>query len=388
MQIYLIIFGLIFIINPFLSVLLLLLLPILYPIKEKEWLYTLFILLAIYMGPINSTKGLAGDYTSYYDLFKTAKDLNLYDALLIMGGKEIVYCLLNYLGALLLPSFKMYAFVVTVAIYLFMYLSIYKYYKSIEQENTLYIISAVFILTFFTQFFNLTTHLLRQELANAIMMYVLVVRATENKINWPLIIASVFIHTTMLFFVPILLFPAFRETIRGYNIVKVGGVFLLLAGLISNVGFFASLFSFSETLSYGFKRLNVDGGISDGGIINFMFLIIVLCPLLIIALKQLYFSDKSSTSGILLSNALLILAILVLGSTSNPLIQYRFFYMSYAFMPFLLPLAFKKGSMLFSPYLIGISLFFFFRFYRTFDDIPFPFAPVEHILTKNILYYM
>ena len=79
--------------------------------------------------------------------------------------------------------------------------------------------------------------------------------------------------------------------------------------------------------------------------------------------------------------------IFVLSFSKTPIIQYRFFYYSYSFIPLLLPLLFKDRTKLAKIYQFGISLFFVVRFFLTHNDSGFTYAPVLNLLAQPITYY-
>lgn len=64
--------------------------------------------------------------------------------------------------------------------------------------------------------------------------------------------------------------------------------------------------------------------------------------------------------------------------------QYRYFMMSYVFIPFIMPLASRKLVLTEKLFLIAVPTFLFIRFYMTFDDIVFDFAPVEEVMTSDV----
>lgn len=68
--------------------------------------------------------------------------------------------------------------------------------------------------------------------------------------------------------------------------------------------------------------------------------------------------------------------------------QYRYFMMSYSFMPFILPLMFKRNNNYRKIYLFLIAAFFLFRFYATFEDMVWDYASVEDVLLKNYIWFL
>ena len=82
------------------------------------------------------------------------------------------------------------------------------------------------------------------------------------------------------------------------------------------------------------------------------------------------------------------LMLLVVMFTQNPLLQYRYFYYTYAFIPFILPLLFYRGNRNFDHvYCAVVSVFFILRFFLIHNTSGMQFASAPTICLMPFPYY-
>lgn len=259
-------------------------------------------------------------------------------------------------------------------------------YIYIRRNRHIYILSAIILLSFFTQFFNLTIHIQRQMIASAFMFYALVLMVEKQKIPWIPMIFACTLHTTMMFFVP---FFFIRFLLKPLKIRYFILVISLMAVCIISAPNAAMAIISEGTDSYALKRLAYTGN-SDNIGLNLETAYIVFIPLCFICLKNMYLEKKYLVQGeSFIYMVFLILTILVFCST-NSTVQYRFMMASYGFIALFLPLLFRRNTEKAKIYILLISIFFVLRFYITFDAIIWKYAPVESILFDNffsLLFY-
>ena len=82
----------------------------------------------------------------------------------------------------------------------------------------------------------------------------------------------------------------------------------------------------------------------------------------------------------------IMLILFVLAYTRAPLIQYRFFYYSYSFIPLMIPLLFSKQPEA-GAYCFVASAFFIIRFFATLNGGAWDYAPVDNLFVQPITYY-
>ena len=354
--------------------------------KNKRLTYIFFVLLALYIGLINSTKIPFSDQIQYMEAYKLVPHRHIWNNLTGIYGygnsttKEMGYGLLNIVGFYL--SFGFYPLFITlftVALYMLYFTAIYRWFHLLKIKNpTGYTISAVLVLAFFTQFFNLTIHLQRQEIATALMIHALIIMLSTGKVPWLLVIISISLHTSVGLFLPLFMLFQFTKGLTLRRIILIIGGMSLLLPIVSIL---AS--SFTGNI-YMIERLQ-NMGTSEETAMSGTLVAIVSIPLTIISIKYLYDNRKQKTLPV---EAYLFLFYLfnISFSAFNPdsTMQYRYFMMSYGFIPFILPLVSKKQGAIRNIVLIMIPIFFFLRFFITFEDITFQYAPLDNVMTSNI----
>jgi len=358
--------------------------------SKKSWFF-LFVLLAFYMGIINATKTPDADQYSYWFAFLNVPKQgfigslsNIYGDLYSENvGKEFMFGFLNYIGYYItFGNYQVYIFGFIVLMYMFTYAAIYKFY-SVVNNRSFVIVAAVFFITFFTQYFNLTLQLQRQFLASAIMLYALAVRAADGKNLWWLGFLSVFTHTSMGLFLPLLFIKPLTKKLSITGIAVLAGVSVLFFAFSTQIG--GLLGGSSSPLSYGFNRMamgesNVDDTTGESLFVTYLLTIAIMAMVIFLLFKY----RKVEKSPIYFTYyTIIILLIFVLTMYSQPLTQYRYFMASYIFFPLVIPNLFQKPTLINTLCLSAITLFFFLRFFLTFENIIWEYAPVQDIMFKN-----
>lgn len=380
-----------FVINPFFTVFLLLIIVLITNIEDERIIKLFICTITTFLSLINTTKGLTSDFEVYYYNYLSVPRLGFIGLmnLDISGGQEIGYRIISYLGYYLsFGYYKLYVFYISVLIYSLMFSAIYMFYKSFKAPKRM-MICAIIICAFFSQYFSLTMHLIRQELAQSLMMYIISLRILKHKANWVLLFVPMLIHYSMITFIFFYLIKPLWEKVKIKNLFVII-LFLFVAGfVISNTAFFAQLFSFSNSLSYGFNRIEDGTLISDNtDELNKLYIYIVSLPMVIISFKCVCFIKNRVKDIDFLFNIVIIFSILVLSLSSAPLLQYRFYFMLYNFIPFVIPLLFLKKTLMSNIFLVCISSFMYLRFWFLYNYMTFSFAPLDKVLSSSILYYL
>lgn len=411
--------AIIILINPFVGMLIALVLVLIAPDYWKEntsRVMTFILATAIWISLVNITKTVAHDQFAYASLFNHVPQKGFYSTVFESwgDGKEPVYSFITWILYYLCGgSLRLFFFTISMMIYMFHFMATYKLFKKIDASKGA-LICGVLILTFFTQYFVMTVHIIRQMLAAAVAIYAIVYRATEGKYNWWLLIAAPLIHTSAFFLVILSLIPWLYSWMNIKKIAIVLACFIPVIIFSTTIG---SMLGESEisAISYAGQRLGEEGA-TDGGGIKLSIMLTVFIPLGLSTLcviwrnrvkKQAVEDDTEGYvvydleddtdehySGIKDGNAILPIAylailtmIFVLSFSKTPIIQYRFFYYSYSFIPLLLPLLFKDRTKISTIFQFGISLFLIVRFFLTYNDSGFTYAPVLNLLAQPITYY-
>lgn len=411
--------AIIILLNPFVGMLIALVLVLIAPDDWKEntsRVMTFILATAIWISLVNITKTVAHDQFAYASLFNHVPQKGFYSTVFESwgDGKEPVYSFITWILYYLCGgSLRLFFFTISMMIYMFHFMATYKLFKKIDASKGA-LICGVLILTFFTQYFVMTVHIIRQMLAAAVAIYAIVYRATEGKYNWWLLIAAPLIHTSAFFLVILSLIPWLYSWMNIKKIAIVLACFIPVIIFSTTIG---SMLGESDisAISYAGQRLGEEGA-TDGGGIKLSIMLTVFIPLGLSTLcviwrnrvkKQAVEDDTEGYvvydleddidehySGIKYGNAILPIAylailtmIFVLSFSKTPIIQYRFFYYSYSFIPLLLPLLFKDRTKISTIFQFGISLFFIVRFFLTYNDSGFTYAPTVNLFAQPITYY-
>lgn len=369
-----------------------------YELNRHELLSFLFIT-ASWISLINITKSISGDQGVYTRVFMNVPVAGFEGTVLNawgLSGKEPAFSFLTWLLYwITLGNVRLYYFIISFTIYFFHYLATYKLFKKMDIPKGA-LICGVLILTFFSQYFVMSLQIIRQMLAGAIVIYALVYKAVEGRNNWILLVLSVLVHTSAAFLAILSIVPWFYSWMNCRRITIVLCCFIPIVvfnGVIGNI-FGGS--TGINALDYG---LSIYGktGYSDGGTMPISIMLLIFVPLSLTGFKILIKYHRELNSGdnndVILDRPILsviyiciLLLIFVLSFTKSPLVQYRFFYYSYSFIPLLLPLLFTSAPWN-KPYWTISSLFFIIRFFVTHNHSGWRYAPISDILTSTIYYF-
>lgn len=385
---------------------------------NRRNLLAFMIFTAAWISLINITKSINGDQGVYTRIFLKVPEKGFYSTVFEAwggSGKEPLYNFITWILYYLCGgSVRLFFFAISMMIYMFHFMATYKLFKKMDVSKGA-LICGVLVLTFFTQYFVMTLHIIRQMLAAAIAIYAIVYKATDGKYNWWLLVAAPLIHTSAFFLVILSLIPWL------YSWMNIRKIAIVLACFIPVIVFstvIGSIFGESNisAISYAGQRLGEEGATDGGGIkLSIMLTVFIPLGLSTIFLIFRYWNNKRKQSfleyeeetnddsdyieieeeknvddekDILPIAYLAILTmIFVLSFSKTPIIQYRFFYYSYSFIPLLLPLLFKDRTKISTIFQFGISLFFIVRFFLTYNDSGFTYAPVLNLLAQPITYY-
>lgn len=314
-----------------------------------------FICIGAFIAAVIATKPANGDQISYYMAYKAVPDEGFIGSLINIYGfhydweelktnisPEFMNGVYNYIGYYLTfgyyPLFLFLYFVTEITL---ISLGVYYYCRKLERPNVP-IIAGVICFSFFYLYFILCSHIQKQFMGQAIMMYVLGVYSFREKMNWKLWLItaiSICTHQSMLLFIPFLIYKPLNSKLSKKNLL----IFLLLTTAFFIVGptfmgdFSDSSYS-SSAFSYGANRFANATGADDGVKINIYHVIAVGVPLGLICLKKLWFDrEKINNHNAFMLNICLILLACIAAMFKMPLVQYRYFMMTYCFIPMIIP---------------------------------------------------
>lgn len=379
--------------------------------KAKYSDYLSFIIcISIYFAAINSTKAPGGDQINYYIAYTNVPILGFFKSLVHIYGLnakinpesmkisgEFMNGVYNYIGYYLtFGYYPLFEAILTFIQYFFVMLGFYHFSKSFNKPHIV-IITGCLIFSFFYLFFVMSLQIQKQMLAQCIMMYVLAKYSDTGKMTkklWIIAFIAFFTHVATGLFLPLLIFKPLRSKLNKQSIIFLGSIFFVFIFFSPKL---ADNFApdNDSALSYGISRLAQSEGASDGASLeeNYKFingmnvapmhLIVIGFPLLIIVIKRLFFSSKDKDEKeLFFLNISLLLILSIIAMTNQPLAQYRYFMMLYAFMPFIYPFAFDitwRRDL----FLKALSVLMIIWFYMDFEKIIWRYAPEIDIIVKS-----
>lgn len=353
--------------------------------NRKEYLILFAIVVALFASGINITKVPTGDQATYLLQFQQVRSEGLVSTLMFGGRgsvREPLYGLYVFLcNYLFLESSKAFFFFTSFLVFLFHYLAMINIGKKYDYSNYL-IISGIIVLTFFSQFFSLSLHLIRQLLAAGIVFYAISLKILNEKkyISWMLI--AFLIHSTSILPAMISFLPKISEELKNKNLL-----FFLMIVIIFTFSFplISKLFMGNGNdvnfATYALSRAKDAKGMSDradGANMDQFYIYIIAIPLMLISLSAYIFKRLDVPEMFI--NLCICMCLFVCLVSFSPLIQYRYFFYLYSFLIFILPIAFKDGSLKSKIYCSGMSYFMIVRFIFDLHKSQFHYADITSIL--------
>lgn len=365
--------------------------------KYNDYL-SYMICIAIYLAAINATKVPDGDQVQYWAAYMNVPEVGFIKSLIYIYGLdlgkdlkglsgEFMNGLYNYLGYYLtFGYYPLFAAFLTFANYIFNFLGIYKYARTLKNPH-LPIICGILILSFFYLYFQYTLQIQKQFLAQSIMMYVLASYAVTGKLKkkeWVLMACAVFTHAATLLFVPLILYKPLRARLTKQGILFLGIVFSILIVMGPRLAGNVMSGDNNSALTYSISRLADSETNNDGGFgLVWSQVFVIAIPIAFIVLKKLWLDRKNlNNEQAFILNIILLLLLTVTAMFKQPLAQYRYFMMIIAFMPYAY-FFISKNIQTRDNILKIISLIMIIWFYYQFEKIVWHYAPEMDIIIKS-----
>lgn len=376
----LVIMGLVFLINPLIGILA----ASLFACSQKSKKPILFVifLLVLYLGALNTTKVPHEDMEEYLDMFNSVPQIGYIETMKFMSSglsvKDVFYANLTFFSYYLFFG-NQYFFILFISIltFSFAFVSIYRFGKNYYQPNHL-IVSEILILAFFTQYFSLSWHIVRQELATSLFFFALSYRPNSLKqyIIWSVI--SVTTHSGMLPIILLALLPFMSKQLKIKHIVYILFFSFSFVAVVSSLAsFILERFILGGQLEANVMRASALEGAHDATGEESV-VVITMFTFFLLSISLLEIMRKSKIYP-LVSNLCFVWSVLILCLSVSPLIQYRFFFIEYTFTPFLLFLFVKKYPLLLKVFCIIVVSVFIMRFYLNLNNV------FQYISAENAL---
>ena len=358
------------------------------------------ICLAFYFGAINATKEPGGDQIQYYVAYMNVPHVGFIQSLIYIYGLdlgketngisgEFMNGVYNYIGYYItFGYYPLYAALLTFANYILIFLGLYKFTKTLKKPH-IPLVCGVLILSFFYLYFQYLLQIQKQFLAQSIMMYVLGSYAFSGKMGKKEWIMAACAHAATTLFLPFLIFKPLRRRLTKIGILCLGILFSILiiigpqlaGNVASSIG--------DSALSYGVNRFaqsEINNDVEFGLVWSQVF--VIALPLAWIVLRKLWTERKTlEQSHAFILNVVLLLLLAVVAMFKQPLAQYRYFMMLFAFMPFVYPFICKNTYYrdIILKIIAGIMIIWF---YYQFDNIIWDFAPEMDIIIKSPIFLL
>lgn len=365
----------------------------------KTQYYILFACIALYLGSINATKHVTGDQYQYYVAYMNVPKVGFWKSLIYIYGAdlhrgvnrvnisgEFMNGVYNYFGYYLTWGYyPLFALALTFTMYFLTFTGFYKFAKKLTKPH-IPIVCGILILSFFYLFFNYTLQIQKQFLAQSIMMYVLGTYADTGKMTkklWAIALIACFTHASTFLFVPFLAYKPFREVLTKKQLLLLMGLSLILMLLGPSIAGSWVESGDDSVLSYGVRRLaksETNNDVESG--LVWLQVYVVAMPMAFITLQRLWIEQRELKKSIaFILNIVLFLLVAIAGMHRQPLAQYRYFMMLFAFMPFVYPFTFKKIRTrdLFLKSLASVMIIWF---YLHFEKIIWHYADEWEIIIK------
>lgn len=368
-----------------------------YSNATKTQYVTFIFCIAAYFAAINATKMPDGDQVQYYYAYKNVPEQGFIGSLINIYGityawqevrthisGEFMNGVYNYIGYYLtFGYYPLFAALLTFANYVLIFLGFYKFAQSFKKPHTP-IVCGILILSFFYLFFNYTLQIQKQFLAQSIMMYVLGSYALTGKMTqklWIITVCAIFTHAATLLFLPFLLYKPLHSKLTRNGLLSMGILFSLLIILGPQLAGNITSAIGESTLTYGANRLAASETNNDTefGLVWSQVFVIAL-PMAIIVFRKLW-NERKTINNIhaFILNVVLLLLLTVAAMFRQPLAQYRYFMMIFAFMPFVYPFI-SNDINIRNKFLKGLSCIMIIWFYFQFEKIIWHYAPEIDII--------
>lgn len=218
------------------------------------------------------------------------------------------------------------------------------------------------------------------------MIYVLGNYAYYGKMrkkDWIMAICAVFTHAATLLFIPFLVFKPLHSRLTRKGLLFIGSAFVIL--IIMGPSLASGIATDSNSaLTYGVSRLaasEIRNDTESGLVWSQIF--VIAFPMALIAFRKLWLERKTlSDSNAFILNIILLLLLTIIAMFRQPLAQYRYFMMLFAFMPFTYPFALnniRNRDMLLKMIAVVMVVWFYYQF----ELIIWDYAPLVDIIVKS-----
>lgn len=356
-------FVLLFMLNPVICIITLLT----YIIIEQQYqkmLLPFCIFGILFLCLLNTVKIPVSDQIEYNRLYESAGHCTFIKYLFIWK-KEPVFFLINWiLYHVLQGSVTLYSFVLTLLSYSLLSFSVYRFCKANKYPYEILYLT-ILSMFFIPYIYVLSLHIIRQFLANTLLIYILVEHIFYRRKIWISIVLSIImclIHSSSALFIPFLFLPFLQDRISKKNIIYYGIIFMGLLTYKSLAA--ASLHLGNNTINYIALRASYNAQVETATIPTY---IIALQIITLISIFYIIYIKKDKFSNekvIYFMHVILFLIIFILLNYNQEIITGRYSFYLWLFYPFYIAFLFNYSNKnVLMCYGTGILLFLIFLFH-------------------------
>jgi hypothetical protein len=363
------IFFIIYIFNPFIGMLFLLIWRLFVnPVSDKNTDNLLCGFMILYICLIQMTRVLTFEQPSdwaniiFLGGLYSQVPTHTFCQFIFLGEKEPLWNLIIYSGYYLFNNHPLFLIdtIIIISIVL-VSISIIRYCNFMEAD-TLTLIASLVLFLFFSEYFGILQNLTRQMFALSIITYVYVDKIVTQKTKWWLLISTAFIHTFMVFFILLFLFKSLYSKIQIKQLIYVLLILVVVIIIIQHI----NIFRFSM-ISYGIDRISNASHPLDQNRLSPVAIYISTVIISTICIIMLY-GFKLEQSQYFYTNLLLFIMLICASITKiAPELMSRLYVSRFLIWPFVLPFFMQEKKMIHNLVCYYIIIFFFSRFFVDFD---------------------
>lgn len=378
------IFLALFFVQPFFTLLLVLLFGWLYCPRRYWWVGILAILGTAYIALINTTKLPASDLEVYLDWYGSAKDLSLLEFLALFSREPIFYTWMYFVSLLTNNETNIFIFLTSWFSYFILVYGVLLVGRRLKIDPRLTAVIVIMLL-FLPPLFSISAHLMRQFLAAALVTLFFSKRLAGQNNPWWILVAAIFVHYSSIIFVPLVLLRLTRRFSRGLSIILFGAVlwFMYVAAKAGSI-FFVN----APVFGLVFQRVAAETvpdvvGLTLNAIV-FIVIVVIMAVLNLLRRHGVGYAVLSNTNSLVQNVNISVLSIGVIaiisnlsGNTAEVAMRLYFYLYCLAGLVILLFAFNSKRVLMFLSFAAALEVLYF---YLALEFGVWHYAPTAHIL--------
>ena len=351
--------------------------------SHKIW--TLAILLSLYVSILGSTKELAGDFLGYHDAFCSVQNFGFTEFLLSYGKEPLFRAYMFVAYYIFGGHWKLFVFSFTFINYILLSYAIIQIAKKINANIKIPIL-ALYFMVFFFQELAASGNAVRQCLAQSFSVVFFVSLYINNKAKWWVALCAVCTHTSCLPLLGLGLIPAINKRFSFKSVLKLLIPLLLLITVFYSV---ANLFKNVPFVDYIFRRasdseqlLGQDSWQVVMGLSNEMIILLMILSYMVFVIYQtMKKRDTDKVISMVNLNIILILFLIICNAIGANYLLMRYTFYLFAFQNVLLIIYINKSKIMHNEiakfaFMVAMVLYFF---YNLTHNI-FSYAPLVEVI--------